>query len=97
MLVTDATVGGLCSCYVVVNRGLFLQWLGVTRASDFPVLCGRKLSVCFHFSLCIPNGVVGDAAPNKSPNVLSSVSYGVTRGSGSDPVVEMGALTSPLP
>lgn len=62
-------------------RGLFSQWLEVSRASDLPVPCGHRLSYCLSFSTQIPNGMVRYAAPNISPNVFWSVAYRLARAS----------------
>ena len=50
--------------------GLFLQWLGVTRANDHSVAAiigfGAVLTVQYEFPM---GGVVSCAAPSKSPHV----------------------------
>ena len=72
-----ATVGG----GNVIFKLSFLQWLGVTRASDPPsVPCGHRLfSCCFNLSIRILYEMATYVAPHQPPSVFWSVGYRVTR------------------
>ena len=48
---------------------LFIQWLGVTRASDPVVPCGHRLSCCLTLSILVRKATVCYAATKKSPNM----------------------------
>lgn len=71
----------------VVSGPLFYSGSG-SPASDARVSCGHRLSRCCNVSICVSNRMVSYAAPSKWPNVFSSARYGVTRATGSDPVVK---------
>ena len=67
-------------CYVVF-MGLFLQWFGVTRASNPSVSCGHKLPWYSFIGDINPQWNYNLRCAKRSPRAILSVRYRVTRAS----------------
>lgn len=54
-------------------RCIFVQGLGVTRASDSPVSCGQRRSCGDIFSVLVPKGMISDPARNQTLDAILPV------------------------